>query len=119
MKFIRLLSKDDEMFSEAMKLYGKSFPSHEQREIESQKEILKDEEYHFDLIYDNDISIRRKSFYTRVGYKENKFNHIHPPYSQLNKGHSLSVMSYPNLLSEIEYDNFNSYLKDRVMNIAY
>ncbi len=54
MKFIRLLSKDDKMFSEAMKLYGKSFPSHEQREIESQKEILKDEEYHFDLIYDND-----------------------------------------------------------------
>lgn len=175
MKFIRLLSKDDEMFSEAMKLYGKSFPSHEQREIESQKEILKDEEYHFDLIYDNDsfvgivlywetsnyiyiehfcvepnmrnkkygekalellkekkktvileidppideMSIRRKSFYTRVGYKENKFNHIHPPYSQLNKGHSLSVMSYPNLLTEIEYDNFNSYLNDRVMNIAY
>lgn len=54
MKFIRLLSKDDKIFSEAMKLYGKSFPSHEQREIESQKEILKDEEYHFDLIYDND-----------------------------------------------------------------
>lgn len=51
--------------------------------------------------------------------KENKFNHIHPPYSQLNKGHSLSVMSYPNLLTEIEYDNFNSYLNDRVMNISY
>lgn len=67
----------------------------------------------------DEISIRRKSFYTRVGYKENKFNHIHPPYSKLNKGHSLSVMSYPNLLTEIEYDNFNSYLKDRVMNIAY
>ena len=109
MKFIRLLSKDDKMFSEAMKLYGKSFPSHEQREIESQKEILKDEEYHFDLIYDND------SFVGIVLYWETS-NYI---YSKLNKGHSLSVMSYPNLLTEIEYDNFNSYLKDRVMNIAY
>ena len=65
----------------------------------------------------DDISIRRKSFYTRVGYKENNFNHIHPPYSKLNKGHSLSVMSYPDLLTEIEYDNFNSYLKNRVMKI--
>ena len=41
MKFVRLLSKDDKMFSEAMKLYGKSFPCHEQREIESQKRNIK------------------------------------------------------------------------------
>lgn len=173
MKFIRLLSKDDKMFNEAMILYGKSFPSHEQREIESQKEILSDKEYHFDLIYDNDIfvgiilywetlnfiyiehfcinpnmrnkkygqkalellkkkkktvileidppideiSIRRKSFYTRVGYKENNFKHIHPPYSKFNQGHSLSVMSYPDVLTQMEYDNFNLYLKSRVMSI--
>ena len=173
MKFVRLLSKDDKMFNDAIILYKKSFPSHEQREIESQKEILNDEEYHFDLIYDNDtfigivlywetlnyiyiehfciepnmrnkkygetalellkkknktiileidppideISIRRKSFYNRVGYKENTFNHIHPPYNNLNSGHVLSVMSYPNLLSQIEYDNFNLYLKNRVMKV--
>ena len=31
MNFIRLLSKDDKMFNEAMMLYRKSFPFHEQR----------------------------------------------------------------------------------------
>lgn len=173
MKFIRLLSKDDKMFNDAIMLYPKSFPYHEQRKIESQKEILSDKEYNFDLIYDNDnfigiilywetldyiyiehfciepnmrnkkygenalellkkknktmileidppideISIRRKLFYTRVGYKENTFNHIHPPYSKFNKGHSLSVMSYPDFLTQVEYNNFNSYLKNRVMNV--
>lgn len=173
MKFIRLLSKDDEMFDDAMKLYKESFPYHEQRGIQSQKEILNDKEYHFDLIYDNDtfvgiilywetlnyiyiehfcihpnmrnkkygenalelikkkkkiiileidppideISSRRKVFYTRVGYKENIFKHIHPPYNKHNKGHSLVVMSYPDFLSEPEYDSFNLYLKNRVMKI--
>lgn len=65
----------------------------------------------------DEISIRRKLFYTRVGYKENTFNHIHPPYSKFNKGHSLLVMSYPDFLTQVEYNNFNSYLKNRVMNV--
>lgn len=65
----------------------------------------------------DEISIRRKLFYTRVGYKENTFNHIYPSYSKFNKGHSLSVMSYPDFLNQIEYDNFNLYLKNRVMKI--
>lgn len=173
MNFIRLLSKDDKMFNEAMILYQKSFPAHEQRGMESQIEILNDKEYHFDLIYDNnsfvgiilywetlnyiyiehfciepnmrnkkygenalellkkkkktiileidppidEISIRRKLFYTRAGYKENDFNHIHPPYRKYNKGHLLSVMSYPDFLTQIEYDNFNLYLKNRVMKV--
>ncbi|MDU5262002.1 MAG: GNAT family N-acetyltransferase [Clostridium celatum] len=173
MKFIRLLSKDDKMFNDAMILYKKSFPCHEQRGMESQIEILNDKEYHFDLIYDNnsfvgiilywetlnyiyiehfciepnmrnkkygenalellkkrkktiileidppidEISIRRKLFYTRAGYKENDFNHIHPPYSKYNKGHLLSVMSYPDFLTQIEYDNFNLYLENRVMKV--
>ena len=65
----------------------------------------------------DEISIRRKLFYTRAGYKENDFNHIHPPYSKYNKGHLLSVMSYPDFLTQIEYDNFNLYLKNRVMKV--
>ena len=68
MKFIRLLSKYDKMFSEAMNLYGKSFPSHEQRENESQKEILKDEEYHFDLIYDNDSFVGIILYWETLNY---------------------------------------------------
>ncbi len=61
------------------------------------------------------ISIRRKSFYERVGYKENPFKHIHPPYHKENKAHTLVIMSYPNLLSKTEYNEFNLYLKNKVM----
>ena len=50
----RLSSENDNMFSTARGLYEKSFPLHEQRQIDSQKEILKCEEYHFDLIHDED-----------------------------------------------------------------
>ena len=55
MKFIRLLSEKDERYDSAMELYRVSFPLHEQREERSQKEILENESYHFDLIYDNDL----------------------------------------------------------------
>lgn len=171
MNFIRLISTEDKIFAEAIKLYKESFPKHEQREDISQKEILKCKEYHFDLIYDknlfigiilywetqdflyvehfcigskirnqrygqralellkekektiileidppiDEISIRRKSFYERVGYKENSFKHIHPPYHKENKAHSLVIMSYPNLLSQTAYNKFDLYLKNKVM----
>lgn len=171
MKFVRLTSWEDFMFAEAMALYRKSFPSHEQRKDASQKAALNFEEYHFDLIYDEDIfvgimlywetnaflyvehfcvrpelrgksygqkaleelgkkrktvileidppteeiSIRRKGFYERAGYRENPFAHVHPPYHPENPGHPLVVMSFPNLLREAEYEAFNTYLKSRVM----
>ena len=88
---------------------------------ESALELLKKKKKTIILEIDppiDEISIRRKLFYTRVGYKENDtFNHIHPPYSKFNKGHSLSVMSYPDFLTQTEYDKFNLYLKNRVMKI--
>lgn len=57
MKFIRLLSPDDNRLTEAMKLYEISFPNHEQREADSQRRILCHSEYHFDLIYDEDLFV--------------------------------------------------------------
>lgn len=57
MNFIRLTSHTDKRFGEAIALYQKSFPYHEQRESASQQEILQDEEYHFDLIYDEDAFV--------------------------------------------------------------
>ncbi|MGL4107464.1 GNAT family N-acetyltransferase [Clostridium sp. LP20] len=55
----------------------------------------------------DEISIRRKGFYERVRFKDNSFVHVHPPYHEGKSGHSLFIMSYPNLLSEMEYENFN------------
>lgn len=54
MEFVRLRSPQDERFCQAMELYRQSFPRHEQREELSQKAILSEDEYHFDLVYDGD-----------------------------------------------------------------
>ncbi len=45
------------MYHEALKLYQISFPVHEQREALSQEKILSDSEYHFNLIYDEDVFV--------------------------------------------------------------
>lgn len=63
----------------------------------------------------NEISISRKGFYERGGYKANNFEHIHPPYHEEFKGHQLIVMSYPEKLTEVEYGNFNQYLRTTIM----
>ena len=55
MKFRRLTTSGHEMYKKAMDLYEVSFPEHEQRERHLQADIMVNEEYHFNLIYDNDI----------------------------------------------------------------
>lgn len=171
MEFKRLRTSNHDMYEKAIGLYKNSFPVHEQRAPGSQIRIMGNEEYHFNLIYDqavwtglllywetkdfiyvehfcilpqlrgkkygkkalellnaagkpvileidppvDDVSIGRKSFYERAGYRENAFPHIHPPYSKEFKGHNLVVMSFPDPLSETEYTAFNSYLGAVVM----
>ncbi len=63
----------------------------------------------------DDISIRRKGFYERCGYRENPFAHVHPPYHAGNSGHTLVVMSFPRPISAAEYAGFSNYLKSTVM----
>lgn len=48
----RITSENHPMYKKAMELYHKSFPWHEQRENSSQDDILGNEAYHFDLVYD-------------------------------------------------------------------
>ncbi|NCB63045.1 MAG: GNAT family N-acetyltransferase [Clostridia bacterium] len=52
MNFVPLTSHADPAFERAMGLYRISFPAHEHREIGSQRAILSNPEYHFDLVYD-------------------------------------------------------------------
>lgn len=54
MRFERITDSRQEMYGKALELYGGSFPVHEQREAASQREILRDEAYFFDLIYDEE-----------------------------------------------------------------
>ena len=67
----------------------------------------------------DEISLRRKAFYERCGFSENRYHHIHPPYHKGNLGHELVIMSSPRILTEREYDVFNRYLQNVIMNQAY
>ncbi len=62
-------------------------------------------------------SKRRMGFYERVGFLQNSFDHIHPPYHNGIKGHELVVMSYPEKLSISEYDLFFQYLKSNAKSL--
>ena len=54
MHFERLPDADDPRLPAALALYGASFPPHEQRQTASQRTILQNAEYHFDLVYDGE-----------------------------------------------------------------
>ena len=84
--------------------------------------ILKDK--HKTLILEIDppideLSKRRKGFYERCGFIENPFPHIHPPYHKEDSGHKLRIMTNPEPLSQIDYDSFYRYLRDKVMDHAF
>lgn len=66
--FVRFASQNEDIFHEAMGLYQKSFPYHEQRECASQQKILREEEYHFDLIYQEDRFIGLLLYWETQGF---------------------------------------------------
>ena len=61
------------------------------------------------------VSISRLNFYERLGFLINKYDHIHPPYRLGYKGHDLKVLSYKNFLDDKEYNEFNNFLRQKVM----
>ena len=63
----------------------------------------------------DEISVRRKGFYERSGFVENPYSHIHPPYHRGNKGHNLVIMSFPDKITQAEYDFFKHHLDHHVM----
>ena len=63
----------------------------------------------------DEISIRRKCFYERCGFKENPYAHVHPAYREGFSGHELKIMSWPRAITPAEYGRFNAYLITRVM----
>ena len=83
--------------------------------------ILKEfceEEYSVILEIDppiDEISISRLNFYKRLGFVENEYNHIHPPYRRGSSGHGLEVLSYDKILNKDQYNLFNEFLKYKVM----
>ena len=57
MKLERITDTGHNLYQTALDLYHISFPFHEQREADSQANILHDQEYNFHVIYDKEIFV--------------------------------------------------------------
>ena len=57
MYFERITDAQHPMYHVAIALYQKSFPLHEQREAPSQERILRYPDYHFTLVYDEEVLV--------------------------------------------------------------
>ena len=54
MKLHRITQINDPLYKKALELYRISFPPHEQREAFSQRQILQQDAYHFDVVCDDE-----------------------------------------------------------------
>ena len=53
MKYTRIKNTEHSLFMQAWKLYKKAFPSEERRQLRTQKKIMGNPLYHFEIITDN------------------------------------------------------------------
>lgn len=63
----------------------------------------------------DDISRNRLHFYERLGYQMNIYEHFHPPYAPQFPPHELIVLSYPDKITQKQYDRFKYDLDHIVM----
>lgn len=66
----------------------------------------------------DEVSINRLRFYKNIGFKMQDVKHVHPPYRKEYEGHKLKVLSFNKDITDVEYNEFNSFLKDRIMKYA-
>lgn len=57
MKYIRIKTTEHPLFTQAWNLYKSSFPPEERRQLRTQKKIMDNPLYHFDIITDKDYFI--------------------------------------------------------------
>lgn len=63
----------------------------------------------------DEISIRRRGFYERLGFAMSDHRHIHPSYRSQTEPHELKMMSFPYRISDQEFERFRDYLLHNVM----
>ncbi len=54
----------------------------------------------------DELTQRRKNFYTRLGFVENDVKHYQPPYHKETGAVEMWIMSYPRLIEGTDYQNF-------------
>ena len=63
----------------------------------------------------DDISIRRRHFYERLGFITNPYEYIHPSFRRPFNPHQLILMSYPTALTYEEARDFADFIRERVL----
>lgn len=60
---------------------------------------------------EDEMAIRRLGFYERAGFVKNPQLYIHPSFCRPFEPHQLILMSYPNLLTDLEFEQLMVYIK--------
>ncbi len=64
---------------------------------------------------EDEISIRRRGFYERMGFVMNPYDYLHPSYRQPFQTHRLRLMSRPRALTPAEATRFADFIRERVL----
>lgn len=65
---------------------------------------------------EDEVSSRRFHFYRSLGFRENPYPHIHPPYREGFEGHRLTILTSGRVITREEYAVFAKDLSCTVMN---
>ena len=63
----------------------------------------------------DEMTIKRLTFYQRLKFQENPYEYTHPSYAKEPFIHRLDLLSYPNKLSQEEYDNFCNFVSETIL----
>ena len=63
----------------------------------------------------DEVSANRLKFYKKCGFFENSYDHLHPPYRNTYQGHALIILTTERPITEDEYIQFCSDLRNIVM----
>lgn len=79
---------------------------------------LRDSQYIIILEVDpliNELSVRRLQFYERAGYTLTPYRFVHLPYRVESKTQELLILSYPNMISKEQHNDFLRFVNEEVI----
>ena len=63
----------------------------------------------------NELSVRRLQFYERSGYTLTPYRFVHLPYRLDGNEQELLILSYPNMITKEQHNNFLKFLNEEVI----
>lgn len=67
---------------------------------------------------EDEISKKRLRFYENLGFVMNDYHFVHPSFLKEQKHHKLMILSYPNKVSQKDFDYFLEYLDQKVLSYS-